>query len=131
MHTVVDLALRTLGKNADEGMILASLNENQFRLVSRNIRGLKFYIKYRGVAKEKQVHLSTGLSKETARGKKFEVTQGTSISVAEYFQKTYNVRLRYPDAPLVKKGDNFFPLELCYIVPVTFSPFPLFFENIF
>jgi eukaryotic translation initiation factor 2C len=121
MHTIIDLALRTLGKRADEGMSLSSLNENQFRLIARNIRGLKFYIKYRGAQKEKQVHMATALSKETARNKRFEA-QGVMVSVADYFQRTYNVRLRYPDAPLIKKGDNFFPMEVCHIVPVNAFP---------
>jgi len=117
MHTVLQLALRTIGKGADQGNELTSLNEHQFRLISRNIRSLKFYIKYRGPAKEKQVHVATSLSKDTARGKRFDV-QGQTTSVADYFQKTYNIRLRYPDAPLVRKGENFFPMELCFIVPV-------------
>lgn len=119
MHTVVELALRTLGRPATDGMSLATsaLNENSFRQISRNIRGLKFFIKYRGPQKEKQVHMATSLAKESARTKRFDAN-GQTMSVAEYFQKTYNVRLRYPDAPLVKKGDNFFPMELCYIVPV-------------
>jgi eukaryotic translation initiation factor 2C len=120
MHTMVELALRTIGKTAQEGMALSGLNENQFRLIQRNFRGIKFFIKYRGPVKEKQFHLVTSLSKESARGKKFE-REGKTISVADYFQMTYNVRLRFPDAPLVKKGDNFFPMELCWLVPV--SPF--------
>ena len=124
MHTIAHLALRSIGKTAEEGMALSSLNENQFRIVARNVRGLKFYIKYRGPGKEKQVHMATALSKETSRGKRFDM-QGQTISVADYYQKTYNLRLRYPDAPLVKKGDNFFPIELCFIVPV--HPFIKFF----
>jgi hypothetical protein len=117
MHTVVELALRSLGKGAGEGMALAALNEMQFRIISRNVRGLKFYIKYRGGSREKQVHMATSLSKDTARGKRFEI-DGQSMSIAEYFQKTYNLRLQYPDAPLIKKGENLFPMEVCYIVPV-------------
>ena len=117
MHTIVHLALRSIGKTATEGMALAALNEHQFRAISRNVRGLKFYIKYRGKNKEKQVHMATSVSKDTARGNRFEI-DGQSISVAEYFQKTYNIRLQYPDAPLIKKGENLFPMEVCYIVPV-------------
>jgi eukaryotic translation initiation factor 2C len=119
MHTVIHLALRTIGMTAEDGGALSSLNEFQFRAISKNLRGLKFYIKYRGPAKEKQVHMATGASRDTARGKKFDA-KGQTTSVADYFQKTYNIRLRYPDAPLVKKGDNFFPMELCQIVPVWF-----------
>ena len=117
MHTVIQLALRTIGKQPDEGIALTTLNEQQLRLISRNVRGLKFFIKYRGPSKEKQVHLATGVSRETAREKKFDM-KGQIISVADYYTKMYNIRLRYPDAPLVKKGDNFFPMELCFIVPV-------------
>lgn len=117
MHTMVDLALRIIRHRSDEGNVLSNLHENHFRMISRTLRGLKFFIKYRGVHKEKQVHMATGVSKETARGKRFEV-DGQSLSVAEYFQRTYNLRLRYPDAPLIKKGDNYFPMEVCYIVPV-------------
>ena len=118
MHTIVQLALRTIGKAADQGNELASLNDHQFRLISRNVRGLKFYIKYRGPQKEKQVHVATSLSRESAREKRFDF-QGQMTSITDYYQKMYNVRLRYPDAPLVKKGENFFPIELCYIVPVS------------
>jgi len=118
MHTMIDLALRTLGKRADEGNVLNNLNENQFRLIARNLRGLKFFIRYRGAQKEKQVHVLTGVAKENARGKKFD-HDGKQISVAEYFQRTYNIRLRYPDAPLVKKGQNFYPMEVCNIAPVS------------
>jgi eukaryotic translation initiation factor 2C len=117
LHTIVELALRTIGKAATDGIALSALNENQFRMIARNVRGIKFYIKYRGAQKEKQLHMVTNLSKESARGKKFEL-QGKTISVADYFQATYNVRLRYPDAPLVKKGENFFPMEMCWLVPV-------------
>jgi eukaryotic translation initiation factor 2C len=117
MHTIIELALRTLGRPASEGMSLSNLTEMAFRQVSRNLRGLKFFIKYRGPQKERQIHMATSLSKETARSKRFDVN-GQMMSVADYFQKTYNVRLRYPDAPLVKKAENFFPMELCYIVPV-------------
>ena len=110
-------------------MLLSALNENQFRSISRNVRGVKFFIKYRGAGKEKQVHMATSLSKDTARGKRFEI-DGKSLSVADYFQKTYNIRLQYPDAPLIKKGENLFPMEVCYMVPVS-RPFSLSFFLLF
>jgi len=123
MHTIVDLALRTIGKHADEGHVLSTgnLNEHQIRMISRNVRGLRFFIKYRGQAREKQIHMATYLARESALQKRFE-NDGQTMTVAEYFQKTYNIRLRHPDAPLVKKGESFFPMELCYIVPVLSLP---------
>jgi hypothetical protein len=78
---------------------------------------LKFFIKYRGPAKEKQMHEATGVSRDSARGKKVDI-KGENISIAEYFRRTYNITLRFPDAPLVKKGENMYPMELCFITPV-------------
>lgn len=121
MHTVLDLALRTIGLTAREGALLTGLNERQFYAISRNVRGLRFYIKYRGGSRERQVHLATSLSKDTAREKRFEI-DGQSLSIADYFLRTYNIRLQYPDAPLIKKGENLFPMEVCYMVPVSSSP---------
>ena len=43
---------------------------------------------------------------------------GQRISVAEYFTKTYNLRLRYPWLPCVvvnRKRDEKIPMELCMI----------------
>jgi hypothetical protein len=121
MHTIIELALRTIGKRATEGMALSALDEHQFRAISRNVRAMRFYIKYRGGSRENRVHIVTNMSKETARTKKFE-SGGKTLSVADYFHTTYNTRLKYPDAPLVQKGDNFFPMELCHLVPV-YLPF--------
>jgi len=118
MHTVMDLALRSIGLRATEGRSLSSLDEPQFHTITRNLRGLKFYIKYRGASREGQLHLITGVSKDSARNKMFD-SQGERTSVADYFLNTYNVRLKYPDAPLVRKGDNLFPMEVCYVAPVS------------
>ena len=128
LHTVVSLALRILGRDANDGAALNNLSEDYIRVLTRKLRGLKFFIKYRGEAKEKQIHLSTGISKESARQKTFTTADGGRISVMDYFFKTYNLRLRYPDAPLIKKGVNFFPMEVCHIVPV--CPFSLCFSGL-
>jgi eukaryotic translation initiation factor 2C len=124
MHTVIELALRVLGRDANDGASLASLHDDRIRELSRKVRGLKFFIKYRGEAREKQTHIATGISKESARQKTFQTSDGTRISVLDYYVKTYNLRLRFPDAPLVKKGTTFFPMEVCHIVPVYFPSFP-------
>ena len=120
MHTILHLALRSIMKRPDEAIALSALNEGQLRIISRNIRNLKFFIKYRGPQKERRVHQATGVSKDTARGKKLNV-MGENISIAEYYKRTYNVNLRYPDAPLVRESDILYPMELCFIVPVSSS----------
>jgi Argonaute linker 1 domain len=42
LHTIGELALRTIGKAATDGMALSTLNDNQFRMIARNVRGIKF-----------------------------------------------------------------------------------------
>lgn len=50
----------------------------------------------------------------------FTPDDGVKISVADYFQKKWNIRLRYPDLPVVDIGSgkrqNLIPPELCEIV---------------
>lgn len=51
----------------------------------------------------------------SARDHKFENKEGKTISVYDYFAKEFNVRLQYPDLPLVRmtKGkDTLLPMEL-------------------
>jgi len=120
MHTILHLALRSIMKRADEVMALSALNEGQLRVISRNVRNLKFFIKYRGPKYERQVHQATGVSKDNAREKVVNV-KGEDLSIADYYKTTYNINLKYPDAPLVRKGDSLYPMELCFIIPVSSS----------
>lgn len=56
---------------------------------------------------------------KSARDEKFE-KDGKQVSVAEYFAKEYNIRLQYPDLPLVKmtKGKNtMLPMEVLRVKP--------------
>ncbi|CAH0479227.1 unnamed protein product [Peronospora belbahrii] len=49
--------------------------------------------------------------------------KGESMSIADYFNKRYNVNLRYPNLPLVNVGskrpgkENWLPMELCEVAP--------------
>ena len=54
---------------------------------------------------------------DTANNYKFDC-DGKQTSVAEYFAEKYNLKLKYPDAPLVHLGgSNYLPMEACIIVP--------------
>lgn len=51
----------------------------------------------------------------------------SKISVANYYLKKYNIRLKFPGLPLVKtrkKGESF-PMELCYVSEAQRYPFKL------
>ncbi|KIP10717.1 hypothetical protein PHLGIDRAFT_125407 [Phlebiopsis gigantea 11061_1 CR5-6] len=58
------------------------------------------------------------LSTSGARKLSFALREGDSITVADYFQKTYNLRLSYPDLLCVEVGNGaLIPLELCLVPP--------------
>ncbi|KAJ7628412.1 argonaute-like protein [Roridomyces roridus] len=62
------------------------------------------------------------VAKKTARQHTFECSDfpGRPISVADYFLRKYDIRLRYPDMPLVDVGgakSNYLPPEVCEILP--------------
>ncbi|GMF12856.1 unnamed protein product [Phytophthora lilii] len=95
-----------------------SLNKFQHSAFSKAVRGVKVNITHRpGVKRSYRVN---GLSKNTAENTFFENDEGQRMSIAQYFQKTYNVRLRYPKLPCLHVGapqkKNFLPIEVCHIV---------------
>lgn len=59
-----------------------------------------------------------GISKRSAAEMRFDV-DGRSVTVAEYFQSQYSMRLRYPNLPCLECGQkkSLFPFEVCTIVP--------------
>lgn len=75
---------------------------------------------------QKQRFKIARVGKDTSNSLKFEYkaskddpSPGETISIAKYYQKVYNLRLQYPDLPLVLKanGKTAFPIEVLSIVP--------------
>ncbi|EMD37096.1 hypothetical protein CERSUDRAFT_84117 [Gelatoporia subvermispora B] len=55
----------------------------------------------------------------TAKQHKFATEEYGSVSVEQYFQKKYNIRLQYPDLPLIEIGGqqkNYLPAECCVVL---------------
>ncbi|KAK9365990.1 Piwi domain-containing protein [Lipomyces kononenkoae] len=82
----------------------------------RRFRKLSFFIKYRGPEHEKKTFIVDGFTEEGADTTTFTTKEGETLTVAQYFTRTYNIRLRYPSIPLIKtkKGASF-PMELAII----------------
>lgn len=56
------------------------------------------------------------LSVAGASNLEFNMRDGTSMNVAQYFQQTYNKPLRFPELPCVEVGSGaLLPLELCEV----------------
>ncbi|CAI5744072.1 unnamed protein product [Peronospora destructor] len=95
-----------------------TLAKHQHSAFSKAIRGVKVNITHRpGVKRSYRVN---GLSKESADKTFFANDDGQRMSVVQYFQKTYNIRLRYPNLPCVHVGapqkKNYLPMEVCHIM---------------
>ena len=53
-----------------------------------------------------------------AKDLSFTLREGGTQCVAEYFQQTYNINLRYPDVLCVEVGSGvYIPMELCNVPP--------------
>lgn len=69
--------------------------------------------------------LSRGLSDNSATDENFRDDQGRKCSVAQYFQKVYNLKLQRPDLPCIKCGTSakpiYFPLEVGEILLLVLS----------
>ncbi|KAJ3529107.1 hypothetical protein NM688_g7899 [Phlebia brevispora] len=58
------------------------------------------------------------LSEASARDHRFTLREGGTMTVMEYFQKTYNRTLQWPDFPCVEVGNGaLIPMELCRVLP--------------
>ncbi|KAJ7518760.1 hypothetical protein O6H91_20G006800 [Diphasiastrum complanatum] len=70
--------------------------------------------------KTKRKHRVSSLSDQPLQSLTFEMN-GENISVCEYFSKTYNYKIRYPQLPAIDCGTRdkrtYFPIEVCSIVP--------------
>uniref|UniRef100_A0A5S6R4T9 Piwi domain-containing protein n=1 Tax=Trichuris muris TaxID=70415 RepID=A0A5S6R4T9_TRIMR len=78
--------------------------------------------RFKGV-KVKTMHTNhrfkiSDFSTDTANTRRFQPDeQSNVITVCGYFLKQYNIRLKYPNLPLVIKGRCAFPIELLIVLP--------------
>ncbi|CAP20513.2 Protein CBR-PPW-2 [Caenorhabditis briggsae] len=82
------------------------------------IKGLDCYSNYMGRLRHLKIE---GIHHESASKARFQVKDGNSSTVADYFQSRWNITLKYPEVNLIcckEKGNvNFYPMELMFISP--------------
>uniref|UniRef100_A0A8R1DXK7 Piwi domain-containing protein n=1 Tax=Caenorhabditis japonica TaxID=281687 RepID=A0A8R1DXK7_CAEJA len=80
------------------------------------IKGLDCYTTYTGRTRHLKIEAIHHSGADTAR---FELKEGGSVTVAEYFLEKYKKRLSYPSANLIickeRGNNNYFPMELLTI----------------
>jgi eukaryotic translation initiation factor 2C len=103
----------------------------------RRLKKVRFFCRHRTSDQEgRQVKTYTveGFGEKSARETFFdfrrpgspEIKHPHQISVADYYEQQYNIRLRFPGLPVVKTLKNeFFPMELCFVSESQRYPFKL------
>lgn len=104
----------------------------------RRLKRVQFFCKHRlsdTDGSPKKIYTIEGYEEKSAKDMTFEMKRrkvdGTetteSITVANYYLKIYNLRLKFPGLPLVrtrKKGECF-PMELCFVQEAQRYPYKL------
>jgi eukaryotic translation initiation factor 2C len=94
-----------------------NLRRDDIAKINKKIKNLRVVVNHSNSNRGYPVN---ELSKETAHTKKFQMEDGRSISVFDYFLEKYNVRIQFADLPLVKVGprkkDILMPMELCEVM---------------
>ncbi|EEY61191.1 Argonaute4 (AGO4) [Phytophthora infestans T30-4] len=94
------------------------LSERDMRSLARALRKVEVYPTHRKDRKR----AIFGVSPDRADRTLVDI-KGETMSVADYFYKKYNMRLRYPNLPLVNVGsrkagrEKWLPIELCEVAP--------------
>lgn len=93
-------------------------NPAKFRIQGAKMNGIYFTVKHLGdkgnAVKLKMRSFSDTNAIDTTFEEKSEDGSTQTTSVAAYFERKYNIRLKYPQLPLVKTMKGDFPLELCH-----------------
>ncbi|KAK9467947.1 Piwi domain-containing protein [Lipomyces arxii] len=104
-----------IGARSEEDTVNRIMNPRERREL-RRLRKLSFFIKYRGPEIERKPYTVDGFTDEGADRTTFTDREGQTISVAQYYQTQYNIRLKYPKLPLIKGLKNaMFPIELAFV----------------
>ena len=92
---------------------------NEFRDAHKYFSKLKVTMNHRGQAKK--AYRILGLTEDDATRVMFQHEQFGEISVAEYFDKQYGIKLRFPRLPVFRVGSPkrsiSIPIELCDLKP--------------
>jgi hypothetical protein len=111
---MIDLACRILNCR-HPGELPRSISGRDYDKLDTFIKGVKFVVTHR---QNRPQYRASKLTKTDAQKTTFTHGDGSRQSVAEYFAKQYNMRLRFPNLPCIEvKKDMYFPLEVCEVLP--------------
>ncbi|KAI8092845.1 Piwi domain-containing protein [Halteromyces radiatus] len=93
------------------------ISDSEHTEVEKMLKNLKIVVVHRGADKRLEYKINK-LTSTSVENTVFKDKLGNEITVAQYFQKTYNRRFAYPFLPcIVVKKDTFLPMEVCEVLP--------------
>ncbi|KAF3179555.1 hypothetical protein TWF751_000385 [Orbilia oligospora] len=113
--------------------LVTKLRSDHGKRELKRVKRVQFYTKHRNTEKERQKKFTIeGFTKNSARDEMFDVRDResgmvTRLSIETYYYKHYNIRLRYPQLPLIqtKKKNILFPMELSFVAEGQRYPYKL------
>ncbi|EMD40762.1 hypothetical protein CERSUDRAFT_111347 [Gelatoporia subvermispora B] len=119
---LIDLCLASMGKPTPQWLTAKELPERERIKLQRFISGIRVITKSPGpqgqANRRATPRVVKKLTQAGADALSFTMREGGTMTVAQYFQKTYNQRLKFPALPCVEVGSGaLIPLELCDVEP--------------
>ncbi|RIA98350.1 Piwi domain-containing protein [Glomus cerebriforme] len=112
---LLQMITKLLGRRTPDDL-RRGVTSKDYQKVERSIKNLKVRVTHRGEVINKKSFKISKLTPASADSTKFEIG-GNTMSVSEYFQKTYNRRLGYSFLPcVVVKKNVFLPIEICDVI---------------
>ncbi|KAJ2132099.1 hypothetical protein GGF48_001157 [Coemansia sp. RSA 921] len=97
------------------------IDQSRAREMSAYLRGLTLYLRHRGITGKRKFAVK-GITSAALDRESFEWEDPDrpghpeTVSIAQYYAKRYNIKLRYPYLPgLVGRKNAIFPIELCEV----------------
>lgn len=117
---LLDLCLDFFGKGQNARLLAptAGFPERERLRLERFISGLRVVTTNTNAPRGRTPRAIRKLSSAGASSLSFTLREGGTMTVAQYFQRTYNRPLRYPDVICAVVGNGaLIPLELCEVLP--------------
>ncbi|KAJ2655472.1 hypothetical protein IW148_006037 [Coemansia sp. RSA 1199] len=97
------------------------IDQSRAREMSAYLRGLTLYLRHRGITGKRKFAVK-GVTSAALDRESFEWEdpgrpgRPETVTIAQYYAKRYNIKLRYPYLPgLVGRKNAIFPIELCEV----------------
>jgi eukaryotic translation initiation factor 2C len=121
---LISLCLDFLGKSRQPHALTASKLPDRERVRLQNfLKGIKITTPYRTHNPDRK-RLVKRLTRESARDRRFDIGDGNTITVMQYFNTQLNIQLHFPDLICVEVSATFVLIPWCAFTPYSSPRMP-------